>query len=136
VGLLLEPNEDGEPDVPALKYETIDAAMCKLLVEFREWIVKKFGRTSQNSSAPSRMFDAFDAYLQQDGQISREEFEAACKHYGFQCSTPDGPSIGDLFIGLDLDGEGSISKEEMAIVELDDNERHVWFQESVRAEVV
>lgn len=126
VQLLLDKSEGVSPKShhhEALTFERLAPPLCHLLLEFRLWIKKNF-------DGPAEMFEKFDSFHKQDGSLSPEEFEGACVAFGFKPSRNcDGATITDLFWGLDLDQEGSITKDEVAIAESDDSERHAWLEE-------
>eukprot|EP00746_Dinoflagellata_sp_MGD_P167835 gnl/MRDRNA2_/MRDRNA2_98775_c0_seq1.p1 gnl/MRDRNA2_/MRDRNA2_98775_c0~~gnl/MRDRNA2_/MRDRNA2_98775_c0_seq1.p1 ORF type:complete len:768 (+),score=140.77 gnl/MRDRNA2_/MRDRNA2_98775_c0_seq1:99-2402(+) len=98
-------------DPATVFFKDVDPHACALLLECRQWIQDKFGGTIE-------FFEAIDT--SGDGQISLPEFEEACHEQGFRQSSED---IKTLFEGIDLDGAGLISKDEMIVLEHDPEER-------------
>lgn len=99
----------------SLALKDVDPLLAKEIKEMRRWVKGKFG-------GPFEMFDAFDD--SGDGQISFSEFKEATEKFGLQKSES---VIQELFEGLDLQGNGLISREAVIVLEDDEEERHALF---------
>merc|ERR1719316_945077 len=77
----------------------------------RKWVKEKF-------DSPFDMFEQFD--VTNDGQLSYVEFGNAVRKNGFE--VPDS-MLHVLFEGLDIDGAGLLSEDEVILLEEDADER-------------
>lgn len=105
-----------------LQLRDVDPQLSSQIWEVRNWVKKTFG-------GPFEMFDAFDE--SGDGQLSFSEFKEASLKYGLAESDS---VIEEIFGGLDLQGDGLISKEEVIVLEADEEERHALYAEEKEKE--
>lgn len=103
----------------ALTFSRVAPALCTLLERFRVWVKSSW-------DGPGEMFEAIDS--NNSNHLSYEEFKDAVERAGFVGAVP-GATMKELFEGFDLDNEGFISKDEVAIAESDENERRTWMRQ-------
>eukprot|EP00746_Dinoflagellata_sp_MGD_P111711 gnl/MRDRNA2_/MRDRNA2_48488_c0_seq1.p1 gnl/MRDRNA2_/MRDRNA2_48488_c0~~gnl/MRDRNA2_/MRDRNA2_48488_c0_seq1.p1 ORF type:complete len:717 (+),score=134.76 gnl/MRDRNA2_/MRDRNA2_48488_c0_seq1:97-2247(+) len=99
-------------DQKVLHLGDIDENIARVVEDMRSWAHCTFG-------SAHTLFDRFD--VSGDGQLSLDEFSEACSEHGFKASQAQ---LTELFEGLDLDGHGLISKDEVLVLEKDPEERH------------
>lgn len=94
-----------------LHLRDVEPNLSAVLEKMRHWIHDIFGSSEE-------LFNQFD--VSGDGQLSLSEFSEACLQHGFSASESQ---LKELFEGLDLEGNGLISKDDVVILELDAEER-------------